>query len=386
MRHFDVIVIGAGPAGAATALSLRKNHPHLSVLLLEASDFQMVRPGETLSLDAIPLLQQLEVFDFFLEQNHRSVSSQDGLGGGGPVAGADAGGWHLDRGRFDSMLAGYAAASGAAFMRAMLDRVQLDTSGLWQLSANAGATNNVLSASFVVDASGRSARFASEIGIAQTAHDTLVCLTRVIELEHGGQTGKNCLIEAFEHGWWYCAPVGEKCLAVSIMTDADISKRLQLPSMENWCRQLDVAPQTRARIGQSQPRGELSIRAAHTRNLASYAGSNWLAVGDAAASIDPLASQGVLRALRFGLYAGNIVGEQFGKRLPTGLQDYAQLVQTEFDNNLMLRLEDYRMEQRWAASPFWMRRHAPQSLPAHLAATGARGSAATLDSARFPQS
>lgn len=387
MRHFDVVVIGAGPAGAATALSLRKNHPHLSVLLLEASDFQLVRPGETLSLEAIPLLQQLEVFDFFLEQNHRSVENQDDLGGTGPVAGTDAeGGWHLDRSRFDSMLAGYAAASGAAFMRAMLDQVQLDASGLWQLRANAGAVSHALSASFIIDASGRSARFASEIGVAQTAHDTLVCLTRIIALEDSRQAGTACLIEAFEHGWWYSAPVGEKCLAVSIMTDADISKRLQLSGLDEWSRQLEAAPQTRARIGQAQPRSDLSIRAAHTRNLASYAGNNWLAVGDAAACIDPLASQGVLRALRFGLHAGNTVGEQFGKRLPSGLQDYAQLVQTEFDNNLMLRLEDYRLEQRWAASPFWIRRHAPQSLSAHLAATGARGSNASFDSARFPQS
>jgi len=387
MRHFDVVVIGAGPAGAATALSLRKNHPHLSVLLLEASDFQLVRPGETLSLEAIPLLQQLEVFDFFLEQNHRTVSSQGGLSGGTPVMGTDAaGGWNLDRGRFDSMLAGYAAASGAAFMRAMLERVQLDANGLWQLSANAGAVSHTLSASFVVDASGRSARFASEIGIAQTAHDTLICLTRIVALESGAQTSKTCLIEAFEHGWWYSAPVGEKSVAVSIMTDADISKRLLLSGTENWGRQLEAAPDTRARLGTSSIPGELNIRAAHTRNLTNYVGNNWLAVGDAAASVDPLASQGVLRALRFGLHAGNTVGEQFGKRIPGGLADYAQLVQTEFENNLMLRLEDYRMEQRWAASPFWVRRHEPQNLPTHLAAASPRVVIASRDSDRFPQS
>lgn len=369
MRHFDVVVIGAGPAGAATALSLRKHHPHLSVLLLEASDFQSARPGETLALEAIPLLQQLEVFDFFLEQNHRPLPSAGGLRNM-PAGAESGGGWHLDRSRFDSMLAGYAAASGAAFMRAMLTQVRLDASGLWQLSANAGAVSHTISASFAVDASGRSARFASEIGVAQTAHDSLICLTRMIELE---KAGSGCTVEAFEHGWWYCAPAGDRCLAVSVMTDADVSKRLRLSAAEEWLRQLDAAPLIRERVGQRQAKGELSIRAAHTRNLAAYAGNNWLAVGDAAASVDPLASQGVLRALRFGLQAGDSIGEQFGKHRSPGLQDYSQLVQAEFDNNLMLRLEDYRMEQRWTASPFWMRRHALQNLPAHLAEAGAQG-------------
>ncbi|MBV8633808.1 MAG: tryptophan 7-halogenase, partial [Burkholderiaceae bacterium] len=386
MRHFDVVIIGAGPAGAATALSLRKHHPHLSVLLLEASDFQFERPGETLTLDAMPLLQQLEVFDFFLEQNHRSAVPREDVPARGPVSGVDAGGgWYLERHRFDSMLAGYAAASGAAFMRAALTRVRQDADGKWQMSAGAGAVTHTVSASFVVDASGRNARFATEIGVAQTAHDSLLSLTRIVDLDDSADAGTGCQIEAFEHGWWYSAPQAGRRMAVSVMTDADIGKRLQLSDSNGWNHCLDLAPQTRARIGRPPLQRELCMRAAHTRNLANYAGSNWLAVGDAASSIDPLGSQGVLRALRFGLQAGATAGDQFGSRRAAGLQDYAQLVQAEFDNHLIQRLEDYRLEQRWAAAPFWVRRHTPQGMPPHLAANGPR-STITLGSARASRS
>jgi len=389
MRHFDVVVIGAGPAGAATALSLRKHHPHLSVLLLEASDYHPGRPGETLSLDATPLLQQLEVFDFFLEQNHRCVPSREGLSAQGPVTGIDAsGGWYLDRSRFDSMLAGYAAASGAAFMRATMSRAHQDAKGVWQLSAGTNTANTIthaLSASFVVDASGHGARFASEIGIAQTAYDSLLCLTRIVELEGLARKDSGCLIEAFEHGWWYCVPLDGQHMAVSVMTDADIGKQLQLSCMDEWEKHLDAAPLARALVGKHKARNEVCIRPAHTRNLTTCAGRNWLAVGDAAASVDPLGSQGILRALRFGLQAGSTIGEQFGKRQSTGLQEYTQLVQAEFDNHLLQRLDDYRLEQRWPNSPFWIRRHSAQSLPLHLAPTGARGTNAQGTS-RFPQS
>lgn len=363
MRHFDVVIIGAGPAGAATALALRKNHPYLSVLILEASDFQNPRPAETLTVDAIPLMQQLEVFDFFLEQNHRTVSKHASAWGSSTATtklfdGREAdNGWFIDRSRFDSMLAGYAAASGVSFIRATLTKVQVASNGSWQLTAQSASVSHVLSASFVADASGRSARFACEIGVSQVAQDTMVGVVRVIELDRDEQAGPGCLIEAFEHGWWYSAPISARRIAIAVMTDADISKRLQLTQLQDWNAQLSKAPQTRKRIESLANHGDLCVRAAHTRNLCSYAGSNWLAVGDAAASIDPLASQGILRALRFGLHAGNAIGEQFKSRLPN-LKSYEQLVRAEFENNLALRMEDYRAERRWSDAPFWMRRQA----------------------------
>ena len=365
MHHFDIVIIGAGPAGSATALALRKGHPRLSVLLCETSDFQQPRPGETLCLDAVPVLQQLEVFDFFLEQNHNPVARQFGnadLGNGAAkfIENNNAqGGWHIDRPRFDSMLAGYAAASGASFMRAGFARAKLSSDGPWQLTAHSANTARSVSASFIVDASGRSARFASEIGVAQFAHDSLLGVVRVLEVDdadHGTRMGGGQSIEAFEHGWWYAAPLSEKRLAVAVMTDADICKRLQLTQLSEWMNCLLQAPKTRERLAGLKDRGEMCVRAAHTRNLSCYAGNNWLAVGDAAASIDPLASQGVLRALRFGLHAGNAIGEQFNSRLPD-LADYQKLVQAEFDNSLVQRTEDYRAEQRWIQSPFWERRH-----------------------------
>jgi flavin-dependent dehydrogenase len=363
MRHFDVVIIGAGPAGAATALALRKNHPYLSVLILEASEFQNPRPAETLTPDAIPLLQQLEVFDFFLEQNHRTVTRHASAWGSCDATtrlfdGREAdNGWFIDRARFDSMLAGYAAASGVSFIRATLTKVQMTSNGSWQLTAQSASVTHILGASFVVDASGRGARFASEIGVAQIAQDTLVGVVRTVELERDDQTGPGCLIEAFEHGWWYSAPIDSRRLAITVMTDADISKRLQLTQLAEWSEQLEKAPQTNARVAGLAGHGELCVRAAHTRNLTCCTGNNWLAVGDAAASIDPLASQGILRALRFGLHAGSAIGAQFKSRLPD-LKSYEQLVRAEFENNLALRMEDYRAEQRWNSAPFWARRHA----------------------------
>ena len=61
MNHFDVVVVGAGPAGCATAICCAQKG--LRVALLERAPFPRHRPGETLHPGIEPLLLQLEITD-----------------------------------------------------------------------------------------------------------------------------------------------------------------------------------------------------------------------------------------------------------------------------------------------------------------------------------
>jgi flavin-dependent dehydrogenase len=363
MRHFDVVVLGAGPAGASTALGLRKSHPHLSVVMVEACDFHAMRPAEILSREAIPILQQLDVLDFFLEQNHPQLAAAPC-----PIDGStapydlyagvlDDGGWYLDRARFDSMLAGYAAASGASFIRATMVDVKCLADNSWQIVAQSPLKSHTLNASFVVDATGRSARFATEIGVPQFAHDAMVGVARVLNLENAEQLRYLPLIEPFEHGWWYSALTADKRLAVVAMTDADISKQQQFTDIASWADHLREAPLTQERVAGLKGDGDLSVRVAHTRNLQSCCDKTWLAVGDAAASVDPMASQGISRALHFGIHASDAIGGHFQSE-ESSLDNSEALVQMEFQNNLSLLATIYRSESRWEHAPFWLRRKA----------------------------
>lgn len=368
MRHFDVVILGAGPAGTTTALALRRFQPHLSVVMVEACDFQTTRPGEILSKEAVPILQQLDVLDFFLDQNYPQLQAGSRHGDTSALASdfysrtLRGGGWHLERARFDSMLAGYAAASGVSFIRGTMNEAQFLSDNTWQLVVQSPQNSHILNATFVVDATGRSARFASEVGVPQIAHDTLVGVVRVVNLE-SEQVGDGPLLEPFEHGWWFSAPTADKRLAVVAMTDADIAKRLQLTHVAQWSEHLLASPLTRERVANLKIKGDLNVRAAHTRSLHNCCGKNWLAVGDAAASVDPISSHGILRALRFGVHAGEAIGKHFDNQ-SNSLDNYAALVQTEFDNNLNLRTAIYRNESRWETAPFWQRRQTvPNNAP-----------------------
>jgi 2-polyprenyl-6-methoxyphenol hydroxylase-like FAD-dependent oxidoreductase len=47
-QQLDVLILGGGPAGCATALALRAHAPALSVALLEAGHYDRPRIGEVL--------------------------------------------------------------------------------------------------------------------------------------------------------------------------------------------------------------------------------------------------------------------------------------------------------------------------------------------------
>lgn len=66
---FDVIVVGAGPAGAAAALALARDG--FQVAMLEARAARQVSPGESLSAAAQFALRELGLWEEFQTLSHR---------------------------------------------------------------------------------------------------------------------------------------------------------------------------------------------------------------------------------------------------------------------------------------------------------------------------
>src|ERR1043166_5963852 len=122
---FDVAIIGGGPGGSATAISLRAHAPSLSVILIEASQYHGVRVGETLPPPARSILDHLKVWDKFCRLSPREVFGTSAAWGSTIPADNDFFympanmGWHLERNSFDAMLAGTAGERGAMLV---LDR------------------------------------------------------------------------------------------------------------------------------------------------------------------------------------------------------------------------------------------------------------------------
>jgi flavin-dependent dehydrogenase len=265
-------------------------------------------------------------------------------------------GWHLDRLRFDAMLAEAAEAAGARVCQgARVTSCRALGSGGWQVQCLVDGEPCRLQSSFLVYATGRSSVGASQ-GTTRIFYDRLVGLVGFFSgatLEGGPNF--QTLVEAVEDGWWYSAWLPQGRLVVAYMSDADLIPNGCGRAKQHWQNRLAQATHTRARVNDCVPETDIHFHACNTYRRDPRIGTSWLAVGDAAIAFDPLSSQGLCHALESGLRAARAI-ENSQRGDPTALQAYSSWTQSTFDSYLRTRTEYYNREGRWRSSAFWRRR------------------------------
>jgi flavin-dependent dehydrogenase len=366
---FDVVILGGGPAGCATALALAR-HGISRVLVVEAGRYQAVRIGESIPPDIRVVLEELGVWENFQNENHEpclgscSAWGSDALGYNDFLFNPLGNGWHLDRRRFDAFLAREAAARGAVLSTGTrFDdcRRAADDSFLLRLRREADQARTV-TARFVVDATGLRASFARSMGARRLFLDQLLCITGFLELSDSGQFSKLTMLEAVAYGWWYAARLPNDRLAVAVASDPELVKQKGLGRRDDWLGHLAATTHIAAALaGCRFVEDSLTTCAAPTFLLDTVAGNGWLAVGDAASAYDPISSQGIYKALSDGARAGEAIAARL-RGADARLAGYQSSVAARFQQYLKSRNYFYGLEQRWPDSVFWTRRQA-RTLP-----------------------
>ena len=352
----DALIIGGGPAGSATALSLKKHAPQLSIVLVEASSYGQPRAGEVLPALAAGLMGRLDIRQAFEKEKFPNVHSSLSVWGQPDayenhfIFSPHGPGWHLDRKNFDAFLARQAEQKGTRLLLDSLVKTFAREKGLWHATLADGID---IHARFIVDATGRRAFFARKMGATVNSRDRLMSFSRMFTLDE--KPAPETTVEAFEHGWWYTARAGNERV-ISCLTDADIAKKLKLNDEGHWLDLLSQTSQIKASAGGSEIKDEFMTRAAGSVLMSKVAADDWLSVGEAASAFDPLSSQGIVKSLRAGIFASYAVADLLCNASEIAAARYEKFVRTEFASYLELRKKHYSNERRWGNSPFWQRR------------------------------
>ncbi|CAN1546507.1 FAD-binding domain containing protein [Rhabdaerophilaceae bacterium] len=216
----------------------------------------------------------------------------------------------VQRSKLRDLLAVRARTFGVTFIAARAMRTDIHADGV-RISTDC-SQSTLISADLVVDATGRAAQLSRRLGARQVMYDPQIAVRISNFFAQDDAVGPVWLTShkrSGDHAWTY-----------SVAGPAGAS--------EVW------------RVGPTDAFGNVDRSTevdASTRIIAPAAGARWLAIGDASASFDPLASQGLAHAFGTALAAAGLIIS--GRYLSeTAMNDYATAVSVTAAASLAAKL------------------------------------------------
>lgn len=361
--RWDVLVAGAGPAGAVAALVLARRGRRVTIV--DDVDPAAPKVGESLPGAARPLLRDVGLLDRVEAGPHLPSAGNVSAWGSDELLCSDAigsphgPGWHLDRPRFDHGLRAAAREAGAVLRPGRVARASRDADG-WRVELRAGG-EEPLHARWLIDATGRHAALARSAGARRLRDAPLAALYTWVAAGLEDRDTRT-LVEAAPDGWWYTArlPDGSRILALHV----DAEEAAGIVRAEGaWAERLERTVYVRKLADASASEAVPRATDAAGARLDRFHGDGWLAVGDAALSFDPLSSQGLFDALYTGLRGAEAADAALaGDRAPA--RAYGKRLESVRAAYLRHHRAYYAQERRWPERPFWVRRRAGRSATA----------------------
>jgi flavin-dependent dehydrogenase len=352
----DVIVVGAGPSGAAVALALARMHHRVVVIgvprrfsacegISERALGGMRDAGFAAALADVAAPSPREV----CWNGERRAANTERL---------------LARAQFDRGLRSDLAAAGLGVIAARVERIERAGEGELRVHAAGRAWG----ARLVVDARGRAAARAAA---RRRGPETVSLLQRW----SGPDGGPASTVFSFADGWAWLARTAGGARYTQLTVAADTAGIPRRAGLQAWLRaRLDALPEAREWVEACTPEGATVARSSTAVVQAPLYAGGVLRVGDAATAVDPLSGNGIFQALASASVAPAVINtllrEPAARELAIGF--YEARVQHLFERFARIGRDFYRAETRWAGEAFWAARAAwPDELPAHGSAAPA---------------
>ncbi|HET7876101.1 MAG TPA: NAD(P)/FAD-dependent oxidoreductase [Methylomirabilota bacterium] len=318
---FDVAVIGGGPGGSSTATALaRRGH---RVLLLERDRFPRFHIGESQLPWSNEVFHALGVQEAiaqagFVQKWGASFRAFDGVTEqyadfAAAVETPTPQTIQVPRAKFDEILLRHSAGCGVTVLeehRALEATFEADGAAL-RFAGPDGAERTVR-VSAVVDASGRAGFLAKTLG----RHEVDPLLRNIavhaqyenVPRSEGRRAGDIRMFTRPDMGWIWFIPLSEATMSVGAVIPQAVHRRESKPTPEDSLEHyLAETPAAALLLQRSRRVSPARFDADYSYLGTRMAGDRWVAVGDAAAFLDPIFSTGVLLAMQAGLEAAEAI-------------------------------------------------------------------------------
>lgn len=386
MQHYDIVIIGGGPAGSTTATIAKRYAPQLRILLLEKAHFPRHHVGESLLAGASPVLQEMGVYESvdeagFLEklgatyvwgQNREpwgfefdsAISQLVAQGKTLPKLFTKA--WQVKRAEYDHLLLKHTAACGIEVKQgARVTSVLRAGTGGRVVGVEYRDENGVHSVECaqLMDCSGQSALLSHELKLRE--YDEQMNNYALFGYWKGAkwlhqyvghpELTRICIITT-PRGWIWYIPLSREVMSVGLVTHRQTLKKMAGSPEKLYLEELAACPEIQGlldkayltRIAQDQKRDVCAIQdwSYASRQIS---GPGWAMVGDAAGFVDPILSSGVMLAHELGQKAAYTLVSAFGASSDAEVAAYWRF----YEETYRTYLQSYRdMAAFWYSNNF----------------------------------
>jgi flavin-dependent dehydrogenase len=327
--HYDVLIIGGGPAGSTVASLLRKYNPDLSVLILEKAKFPRDHVGESQLPSISPILKEMGVwdkveqagfpikigasytwgasndrwdFDFFPVEQWKDEPRPARYEGQRTYTA-----FQVDRAEYDTILLRHAEEMGVE-VREETKVAEISVDGpeangdgrcAKRVTGVVTDTGERITARYYIDASGVVGLIRRALGVETQVNERLRNIAvwdywRNAEwaVEIGVGTTR-VQVRSLPYGWIWFIPLGPDRTSIGLITPTDHYKKTGLSPEELYRQAIEEQPEIAGLTKNAEPEGQLQSCKDWSHLANQLAGDNWFICGEAAGFADPILAAGM---------------------------------------------------------------------------------------------
>lgn len=361
-EQVDVIVIGAGPAGASAAFELAV--AGRSVLLLERRTLPRFHVGESGLTYTAELLRQMGLYEeaaaqgypvktgaefIFPNGAYRRTNFADQGPGRAPTT------FQVERAHFDHFLTQHAVAKGVRLLAdAVVHELLTEDGRVVGVRYERAGVTRTAQASWVLDAGGRASKAAQQFRTRKEISwlRNIAVFRHYDGLDERHNPGHEGDIQIGGHpdGWIWAIPIWPGTISVGAVMPRAVLRAGESPERVH-AEHLARIPRIMERLRDTTPRPDVHVETDYCYYSDTVTGPGWIMAGDAGNFIDPIFSGGAFLAMTTGRQAAATLNRILDdpRYAEPELHAYANLYKTGYDSYTRLISAYYESEYRLGA-------------------------------------